>query len=456
MSDYTESDYNNIHSHVGKLKRSAIDAYMRWNYPDFELREGEYVYEPADATPPFDKPIEHVTRLAANGTGGGKWSREGSGIDAVYEHVDFHTKFNDVRSQIDSIVNPWLELPKLSRIDGEIDECRRITEALSGTADVRNGVISGTGSIAPRLVGINSCLDKMGGNTIAQVKDKFLLKLPSAISGLQAISIVMGSALGSEYSLFSESRRAVAEAVIKTQKAFESSAKGGSTSLSVILNIAAQAVEGLIKYIGSKVNPSLILAGTTLNIVTKVESEDRTSKNRLKSYKKIVNNFKSNLKEIDNEITRGEEAVKDNIIYNLKTIRSNKQSYDLTVETIRSKEGVVILNYDLVNEITGVYMPGIADDLADTSRKTMNVSMSAAVFRDDGIGIGATGPNAQFSELGWLLYELLKDLSWDVRVGGANLKAAVELIQNEDAARRDAFNASIENIKRGSDVDPWD
>lgn len=140
MSDYTESDYNNIHSHVGKLKRSAIDAYMRWNYPDFELREGEYVYEPADATPPFDKPIEHVTRLAANGTGGGKWSREGSGIDAVYEHVDFHTKFNDVRSQIDSIVNPWLELPKLSRIDGEIDECRRITEALSGTADVRNGV----------------------------------------------------------------------------------------------------------------------------------------------------------------------------------------------------------------------------------------------------------------------------------------------------------------------------
>lgn len=28
----------------------------------------------------------------------------------------------------------------------------------------------------------------------------------------------------------------------------------------------------------------------------------------------------------------------------------------------------------------------------------MNVSMSAAVFRDDGIGIGATGPNAQFSE----------------------------------------------------------
>jgi hypothetical protein len=128
----------------------------------------------------------------------------------------------------------------------------------------------------------------------------------------------------------------------------------------------------------------------------------------------------------------------------------------LTVETIRSKEGVVILNYDLINEITGAYMPGIADDLADTSRKTMNVSMSAAVFRDDSIGIGATGPNAQFSELGWLLYELLKDLSWDVRVGGANLKAAVELIQNEDAARRDAFNASIENIKRGSDVDPWD
>lgn len=456
MSDYTESDYHNIHSHVGKLKRSAIDAYMRWNYPDFELREGEYVYEPADATPPFDKPIEHVTRPAANGTGGGKWSREGSGIGAVYEHVDFHAKFNDVRSQIDSIVDPWLELPKLSRIDGEIDECRRITEALSGTADVKNGVISGTGSIGPRLVGINSCIDKMSGNTIMQVKDKFLLKLPSAISGLHAISIVMGSALGSEYSLFSESRRAVAETVIETQKAFDRSAKGNSTFFKITLDIAKQVIEGFTKYVGVKVNPSLILAGTALDIITKVDSDSDSSNISVKSYETIINSLKSNLKEIDNEITRGEKVVKENIINNLKAIRNNKQAYDLTVETIRSKEGVVILNYDLVNEITGAYMPGIADDLADISRKTINVSMSAAVFRDDSIGIGATGPNAQFSELGWLLYELLKDLSWDVRVGGANLKAAVELIQNEDAARRDAFNASIENIKRGSDVDPWD
>ena len=189
MSDYTESDYHNIHSHVGKLKRSAIDSYMRWNYPDFDHMEGEYVYEPADATPPFDKPIEHVTRPAATGTGGGKWSREGSGIDAVYEHVDFHAKFNDVRSQIDSIVNPWLELPDLSRIDGEIDECRRITEALSGTADVRNGVISGTGSIGPRLVGINSCLDKMGGNTIAQVKDKFLFHRHGVCAGIRVFPV---------------------------------------------------------------------------------------------------------------------------------------------------------------------------------------------------------------------------------------------------------------------------
>ncbi len=58
MSDYTESDYHNIHSHVGKLKRSAIDSYMRWNYPDFDHMEDEYVYKPVDSTPPFDKPIE--------------------------------------------------------------------------------------------------------------------------------------------------------------------------------------------------------------------------------------------------------------------------------------------------------------------------------------------------------------------------------------------------------------
>lgn len=314
MSNYTESDYHNIHSHVGKLKRSAIDAYMRWNYPDFELREGEYVYEPADATPPFDKPIEHVTRPAANGTGGGKWSREGSGIDAVYEHVDFHAKFNDVRSQIDSIVNPWLELPNLSRIDGEIDECRRITEALSGTADVKNGIISGTGSIGPRLVGINSCIDKMSGNTIMQVKDKFLLKLPSAISGLHAISIVMGSALGSEYSLFKEGRRAVAETVIETQKAFDEAAKGSDIPFSVALNIAKSVIDGVTKYLGVKANPSLILASSGLGVVTSVNTNKEVDKNHTESFKVVLNGFRKNMKKIDTEITEGEKAVKENII----------------------------------------------------------------------------------------------------------------------------------------------
>ncbi len=56
MSDYTESDYHNIHSHVGKLKRSAIDSYMRWNYPDFDHMEDEYVYKPVDSTPHSTSP----------------------------------------------------------------------------------------------------------------------------------------------------------------------------------------------------------------------------------------------------------------------------------------------------------------------------------------------------------------------------------------------------------------
>jgi hypothetical protein len=38
---------------VGKLKRSAIDSYMRWNYPDFDHMEDEYVYKPVDSTPPI-------------------------------------------------------------------------------------------------------------------------------------------------------------------------------------------------------------------------------------------------------------------------------------------------------------------------------------------------------------------------------------------------------------------
>ena len=101
------------------------------------------------------------------------------------------------------------------------------------------------------------------------------------------------------------------------------------------------------------------------------------------------------------------------------------------------------------------HLPPIAEEISKTARSALNFSMTTAVMRDKGIGIGPKGPGEMFASMRTLLYELLRELAWDVENGAANLRSALEMIANEDVNTKTAFEQSAHNIDKGSQIDPW-
>lgn len=158
---------------------------------------------------------------------------------------------------------------------------------------------------------------------------------------------------------------------------------------------------------------------------------------------------------INLDIRNGESALSANIVDNIDIITGDRSAFDLSFEPIRSKEKLLIVVPEDAMAIAKSHLPPIAEELSKTARSALGFSMTTAVMRDEGVGIGPKGPGEMFASMRTLLYELLRELAWDVENGAANLRSAIELIENEDANSKAALEQSARNIDKGSRIDPW-
>ena len=174
-------------------------------------------------------------------------------------------------------------------------------------------------------------------------------------------------------------------------------------------------------------------------------------------YDSIMSGFEQALVDINDQIKAGEKTVEKNISDNLGRIRTDTSSYDLTVDPVESNEQVVIIQKDLAEEVTKVYMPQVYKDLVATGSLVQGLVMP--VRRNKAIGIGANGPISEFCELTFLLYELIKDLSFEVDNGGANLQAAINDFAQADEENKAELDKAVDDsagkLEGNHPYDPW-
>lgn len=452
------ADYKDLESLIGKLKRSAIDAYMRGGplaggAGGWSIEGDHYVLSSRAGTAKVSRPGE-------DGEGGGDWSHSdlfigwlgglGGGRDQ-----EFSEAFGSIRTRIDKAIAPWKDLPDPSGISTEVEECRVITRDLSGAADASNGTATGAGDIASAIGLMHENLDAMSGQTISTFKMKFLGKLGLAIGGMHAISLVHGAAIAGEQGIFEETRRAVADAVDSARAACDAIAQSGGGDLKVALKIAEWAAKGAGIFATGGVSATFEVSKLGIEMVQTVTS-DEDFRQEASSHETALKAFEEALDKINDEVKKGEQALRDNLVKNLNQIRSDRSSYDLKLDAISSSEDVTIISKPLTDEIIKTYMPTIAAGLETAATNTLNVSFSSVVNRDGAVGLGVTGPSTEFSELNYLLYELLKDLSWEVSIGAKNLELAVAELMGTDADVRAKLDDITSKVNAGSGVDPWD
>ncbi len=452
--------YDDLLKMIKNLKRSAIDSYMYWN--GFEVHESYYIHTNKGSFLPYQSDTkERVTRPGTDGEHGGEWKLEGSSLGAKpeYKDVNFVQKFSDIRSRIDEAINPFIGLPDPNNLADPIEKCRRTCRDLSCQASAE-GAVSGGGDIADQIRLIHGNLTSMSGAAIAQFKASFLGKMATVVSGMHAVATFVGSTLAAEQKILQGARDAVLETVQKSTESFETSVHSKAGEAKIILNIASWALQGFTLFVegGGPVGVGLALADLGLTVATDlVDASKEETTIAGGGYDSIMSGFEQALVDINDQIKAGEKTVEKNISDNLGRIRTDTSSYDLTVDPVESNEQVVIIQKDLAEEVTKVYMPQVYKDLVATGSLVQGLVMP--VRRNKAIGIGANGPISEFCELTFLLYELIKDLSFEVDNGGANLQAAINDFAQADEENKAELDKAVDDsagkLEGNHPYDPW-
>lgn len=460
-----ETDYENLDYFVGSLQQSAIDLYMYSNYNFLKLEEPSSHLYTRRHFAAGDDAICTVTRPDDDGLGGGICRKpDGTIYEDPAGKIDFEVEFEEVRRTIDNIIMPWRELPGPDDVQTQIDSWRLVARDLSGTATNQQGIISGASDISANLFGIHTNVDNMSGAAIAQFKEKFVNKLGNAIAEHYAIAVLCGGALTAERDIFKQARKSVMEAVVKTRNAMANIAFSEETDpWSVALKIAQWSLEGAQAFAGGSVPLKTALSSFALKALqaSDVEGKSRSDKTAADDYNDAIGGFKANLDEINAEITKGEKALSDNLIKNLETINKDRDSYDLKVEPISSPQNLVIIQPDLIEEITGGHRPGggymrnISQDLRNNKNQAAGVSMERGVRRPEDIGIGEVGPSGAFNAMRERLMKLMDDMAWDVENGAAMLQKVMDALRSQDANSQKELESINQKIEKGSGIDPW-
>ncbi len=488
-----EPNYNSLSTFVGRLKKAAIDAYMR--SLGFNLVDGYYalqVHMDSDYGVPDSQKYQYIVPPDEAGSNGGE-NRN------VYAHSRFVDEFENIRKFIDSKLEMWFGLPDPYGFDECIsaykDAIGKICSDDNGAVDTDgNGASIGGGQleildgVSPGVIGINlqglvHSASSMKGKAMNAFRSQFALTLPRVLKNLYLTMNVHYSTLAAERAVIEESRKKITRLVVDTTVAFNAVAQNRGVSSNFFWDIAGVALEvAMLPFGGGAVSLALAGASASLSLLGAFKSEtEKQHELGSQTYEGVRDNFGAIVDALASEVRDCERAIDDNLTHNVGVIQGDVcdagqsqeggrcETYDTvrfhllpaSIHNIEEDENVDVDENEVGLMTTesrdGGYMPKIYSEVVESANKLNGVTMSTPARRASGdFGIGEVGPGGAFDRLKQVIHELLLDLSWRVEMGIVNLRAAVNDIaqQDEESARQLESIAAL--VDEGSGVNPWD
>ena len=451
--------YSNVPMLVGRLKKAAIDAYMRSScdsaFTDYEVHDDYYMVSTlvpqGQAAAPSDS--QRITRPGDDGEGGGRTNG-----DSTMKYVH---KFNEIRSVIDEVVGPWLDLPDPQRINTEKAKAFGVVGILAADINMQAGAPVGTGELHKALDRVNQKINDMSGATVMSFGLDFIDPLQGAVQGIQEGIAYWGASLAAEQKMFEKTRYIVVTAIEKSTKVFRGVADNEYQKLNIILQVVNEVVEAFDAF----VEPTgLLKHGSTavklgLKGMKKVTEED-VKKGAPQNYESAMKAFRSAFKAIANRVELAEGKIQQTLVDNYEVMEVNHERVDMSMKTLSSSEigkaDKLKIDMNHIDDIVNRAMPKVSESLEDAAKRISGVFLSDCVRRDPRVGVGESGPSKQFDQLKVLLYKLLADLAWESRTGTKDFELAVHYIQTQDGQSKAALDSFNEQVSKGSGIRPWD
>lgn len=451
--------YANLDSLVGELKRAAIDAYMVGQGWDLEGDK----YNMSSSSNSYD-----VTRPGSDGSGGGDWDWNGFfDIGNDGQDAKWRASFDTIRDRIDEAIKPWRYLADPDALGDLAESMRLVNGRLSIGGVGADGTVTGGGTIAGDLNLAMENSDAMAGGMITAFKANFMSQLGRAIGGHHAITVILGGFLAAEEKIWRGAEESVAAIVVAARDSCKSIAEGGGVDWDVVLKVAGYAASAATIFASGGAKAAVEVAGLGLKILDEsTPSPSSPTESPGSDYASVLSAYEKALTQLNTAITKEEQTLATNLLTNQKQVEAQKASYDLNRPPVididdDSDLGEIRVDKILALEITGTYLPNVAEQLIEAKNDLWGVSNLQALLRDESLGYGGQyGPSTEFHDLRWLLQELLGNLGVETKYAAKSLDLGIKDITEADTDATDALEKHAGEVKtlgigQGSLYDPW-
>ncbi|MEE9964386.1 MAG: hypothetical protein K4304_04740 [Propionicimonas sp.] len=309
------------------------------------------------------------------------------------------------------------------------------------------------------------------GRTGEAFRADFLERIGAVSGGMWSLSVLAATMVHTQASLWSQVRGDVVELVRQGTVAMNAVCGNSTKPLEVSLDILGLIVRIAKEFVPGLGGAALGVAGIGIDLLQDaVDQKSDPVPLGGDSYSDVMGSVTAAFNTLAGQILDQERVVDATLYKNIEWVTQEGQSlrhpapgstpqttnlWDLKVPAIASTKGVKITSFDLLEGIWRVCLPRVATELEDLAMASASCSTYEVLRRDPSIGVGVNGPSCSFSSLMWMLYEMEKDLAWDVTNGGKELELVVAAFREHDRATAKKLRDQAELLEGSSPYDPW-
>ena len=377
--------------------------------------------------------------------------------DSGDEPDSFAAAFQAIRDTIDSVLDPWLDLPDPSAVEGEINNCRSVWIELGGegaTVTV-DGSISTVpvGKVASNLEQITLLTQELQGNAADAFRENFVLPLPGTVTNLKAIAAFLSLTAACEQVIMQAAGTEIANAVYLARESFDAIWEERECQWSWIPQVGSliAGVAATFSKLSLDVTSIFVVFDNVLKLVDQEVSEED-----IVTYDDCMAAFIEAVGTLHQNVSAAEEAIRQDILSTERNVRTNPSLHDLSLSSISGGSGAASLEWRhaIVDQIVG-HLDSVAEHLGDAQKAIPRISLTSAIRRDGRIGIGDIGPGRQHRDLADLLYSLIGNLKEESALASQHLEQVNNALRDADDVTQVDLHRLTSQVDATPSNNPW-
>ena len=492
--------YEDIETLIGLLKQSAIDATMcqggqgYWSKSptaEWQISGDKKHYERNEVLgrdSRLDPRLRRGVVLRPDSRGGGSQGERWD--DGEFVGTPYKVLFEQIRSAIDLLVDPWKNLPDPTRINDVVVELERahagllidsiqIVAAKTGideAAGAEHLPPSQDATLTSAIVTMLGESQYLHGATASVFKTYYLNTVEAKVKSLGKVALELYVHVLRQKAMWNGARQDVKNILNECRLRFDMVAKGRSDDwtqelaiLRVINDMVGAGTSGPVAGLATKAAEYGLDAAAS----TPVDSQG------LGTYDEVLAGLRKRLEALNTEIKNQEDGIRRWAVDRLDEIWTHRGNYRLRGgvggapgNSVENSRGAAALHFDEIDERDEFRVgsdsdikwdftiaAGIAtsmDNFAGLLKGVANFcsppevvdGIRSSVVRNVSVGVGGGyGPSQVVQELDEVLYELLENMAGDWEAVAENLRAAsnyFEAVEEGNVGQLDTLRQGVD------------